>query len=101
MLIAEWEYFFVVASANVQQEVIRELACPQPLQDVCGLDLKPGCFWRDEEVTGVRTEETVLFVIQPDEAELVFRIELPIAAQISIGLVVDVLLRISRLIGRG
>src|SRR5258705_30318 len=35
-------------------------------------------------------EETILFVVQPDEAELVLGIDLPVAAQVGIRLVVDV-----------
>src|SRR4029077_18304134 len=46
----------------------------------------------------VAAEKAILLVVEPDQAELVLRIDLPIAAQVCVGLMVDVHHRSARLV---
>src|SRR5260370_39528523 len=77
------------------------MAGPKALQDVGRLDLKPARFLSHKRIGGVSPEEAVLFVVKPDEAELVFGIDLVIAAEGGVSLVVDVHHRNTGLIGYG
>src|ERR1700722_17029311 len=98
MLISQRKHFFVVAGANIYEEVVCDLTGPQGLQNVCGFDLKPAGLRSYELKGSVAAEEAVLLVVKPDEAELVPLVQLPIAAQGGVGLVINIGGRIASLI---
>src|SRR5882757_4915167 len=97
-LIAKREEELAPADAEIEQEIIGDLAGPESLKNVGRLDLPPTGILGNKCILRVAAEETILFVVQPDEAELVLGIDLPVAAQVGIRLVVDVHYGITRLI---
>ena len=50
-------------------------------------------------IRGVPAEKAILLVVEPDEAELVLRVDLEIAPQVGIGLMIDVFHGVACLIG--
>src|SRR5262249_21070511 len=89
-LVAQRKDEFVPTDSEIQNQIISDLAGPQPLQNVRGLDLFPASVLGNKLIRRVAAEEAILFVVKPDEAELVFLVDLKVAPQIGIGLVIDV-----------
>ena len=89
-LVAEREDDLVPADAEIEKEIVGDLAGPQSLHNVSWLNLFPARVFRDELVRRVAPEEAVLFVIKPDEAEFVLGVDLSIAAEVCVGLVIYV-----------
>src|ERR1700675_1644171 len=88
--VREREHLFVPAKADVGQQVGCNLGGPQTLKNVGGLDLQPTSFWRYKLEARVAAIKAILLIVEPNQADLVLRVGLPVEAQRRVGLVVNV-----------
>src|SRR5437764_15003333 len=63
------------------------------LFDIYEHDLPPTVVMSDKLKSGVTPEEAILLVVKPHKTKFVFWIDLPIAAQVGIGLVIHIMHR--------
>ena len=84
------KYFLVISNAGVEQEIVGNLCGPQQFENVGRFDLHPACILRNKLERSIAAIESVLRIVEPDAAESIFRIDLPIETHRSIRLVIDI-----------